>query len=237
MSLTWPAIHEYLRRSSSTLGFQRDFDLFRLRRTPLSCFRDPAGLLDMLRCGSAPADQKNNVLRVLMLEAQSAKPESNSALTLMLLALWPGLDAVRRRVIRRGVAMVDEVGPEVIARATEAIRCLDLRRVERIAATVVRNIERDLMRAYKQEVERQRRSVEIDPDEFAIEGHAPTPGELRRELARLVGKNNAALVIRVAVEGFSQAEIAVQFRLSEAATRKRYQRTIRRLREALQEFV
>jgi DNA-directed RNA polymerase specialized sigma24 family protein len=233
---TWPAIHEHLRRSASTLGFQHDFDLFRLRRTLISRFRDPAGLLDILHRGSALPDQKSDVLRVLIVEAQSGEPEADSALTLMLLALWPGLDAIRRRVIRRGVTKVDEVGSEVIARATEAIRCLDLQRVNRIAATVVRNIERDLMRAYRQEVDRQRRSAEIDPDELAVDGYAPTPGELYREVARLVGGNDATLIIRVAVEGCSQAEIAVELRLSEAATRKRYQRTIRRLRDALKEF-
>jgi RNA polymerase sigma-70 factor (ECF subfamily) len=47
---------------------------------------------------------------------------------------------------------------------------------------------------------------------------------------------DAGLVLRVAVEGFSQAEVAVELGLSEAAARKRYQRATRRLRAALHEF-
>jgi DNA-directed RNA polymerase specialized sigma24 family protein len=43
-------------------------------------------------------------------------------------------------------------------------------------------------------------------------------------------------VIRVAIEGFSQAEVAVELGLTEAAARKRYQRAMRRLHDALQEI-
>jgi RNA polymerase sigma-70 factor (ECF subfamily) len=41
----------------------------------------------------------------------------------------------------------------------------------------------------------------------------------------------------VAVEGFSQAEVAIELGLSEAAARKRYQRATRKLRDVLQEDV
>jgi len=40
----------------------------------------------------------------------------------------------------------------------------------------------------------------------------------------------------VAIEGFSQAEVAVELGLSEASARKRYQRALRRLKGALQEI-
>ena len=43
-------------------------------------------------------------------------------------------------------------------------------------------------------------------------------------------------VIRVAIEGFSQAEVAVELGLTEAAARKRYQRAMRRLHAALEEI-
>ncbi len=38
------------------------------------------------------------------------------------------------------------------------------------------------------------------------------------------------------IEGFSQAEVAVELGLTEAAARKRYQRAMRRLNDALQEI-
>ena len=43
-------------------------------------------------------------------------------------------------------------------------------------------------------------------------------------------------MIRVAIEGFSQAEVAVELGLTEATARKRYQRAMRKLRDALQEI-
>jgi RNA polymerase sigma-70 factor (ECF subfamily) len=62
-----------------------------------------------------------------------------------------------------------------------------------------------------------------------------SPELLHRDLVSIVGKD-ADLVIRVAVDGFSQSEVATELGLSEAATRKRYQRATRRLRDVLQEF-
>jgi RNA polymerase sigma-70 factor (ECF subfamily) len=62
-----------------------------------------------------------------------------------------------------------------------------------------------------------------------------SPGLLHGDLVRIIG-TDADLVIRVAIDGFSQAEVASEMGLSEAATRKRYQRATRRLRDVLQEF-
>ena len=75
------------------------------------------------------------------------------------------------------------------------------------------------------------------PDEVAADDvsadAAVTEAQLLRDLRLLVGAD-AILVIRVAVEGFSQAEAGVELGLSEAAARKRYQRATQRLRDALQ---
>jgi hypothetical protein len=73
------------------------------------------------------------------------------ALTLMLLALWPGLDAIRRRCIWRKVGTGDEIAADILGRTTEAIRGLDLQRVNWIAATILRNVERDILRAHQRE--------------------------------------------------------------------------------------
>ncbi|MGE3291291.1 MAG: sigma factor-like helix-turn-helix DNA-binding protein [Geminicoccaceae bacterium] len=54
-------------------------------------------------------------------------------------------------------------------------------------------------------------------------------------MRKLLG-DDALLVIRVAIEGFSQAEVAVELGLTEAAARKRYQRAMRRLQYALEEI-
>jgi len=239
MSIAWHEIRDHLMNSSSTLSFQRNFDAIRRNNEPLGCFGDPAGLLDALHVGGRPPDEKNQLLVALVRVAQSDGETADCALTLMLLALWPGLDAVRRRSIWRRIGTGDEVASEILARASEAIRGLDLQRVNWIAATILRNIERDLIRTRQREDMRQRLRSETDPDEIPIDVEVlradASPELLHRDLVRIVG-TDADLVIRVAIDGFSQSEVATELGLSEAATRKRYQRATRRLRDALQEF-
>ena len=238
MSIAWHEIRDHLMLSSSTLGFQHTFDELRRSSEPLAHFADPAALLDTLHVSGRGPDQKNRLLVALVGAAQSGDATSACALTLMLLALWPGLDAVRRRSIWRRVGAGDEVASEILARASEAIRGLDMQRVNWIAATILRNIERDLIRTRQREDRHQCVCSEIDPDDLPTDSDASasaSPELLHRDLVRIVG-TDADLVIRVAINGFSQAEVASEMGLSEAATRKRYQRATRRLRDVLQEF-
>lgn len=239
MSIAWHDIRDHLMNSSSTLRFQRDFDAIRHSSDPLRRFGDPAALLDALHLGGSEPDEKNRVLIAMVEAAQSEGDKSDCALTLMLLALWPGLDAVRRRSIWRRIGTGDEVASEILARASEAIRSLDLQRVNWIAATILRNIERDLIRTRQREDRHQSLRCEADPNEIPADGEVLSgdaiPELLHRDLVRIVG-TDADLVIRVAIDGFSQSEVATELGLSEAATRKRYQRATRRLRDVLQEF-
>ena len=238
MSIAWHEIRDHLMLSSSTLNFQRNFEALRRNSEPLAHFADPAALLDTLHVGGRGPDEKNRLLVALVRVAQSDGETAECALTLMLLALWPGLDAVRRRSIWRRIGTGDEVASEILARASEAIRGLDLKRVNWIAATILRNIERDLIRTRQREDRHQSLRSEGDPDEILTDGEASasaSPALLRDDLLRIIG-TDADLVIRVAVDGFSQAEVASELGLSEAATRKRYQRATRRLRDVLREF-
>jgi RNA polymerase sigma-70 factor (ECF subfamily) len=238
MSIAWHEIRDHLMFSSSTLGFRHTFDELRRSSEPLAHFADPAALLDTLHVGSHAPDEKNRLLAALVGAAQSGGAASDCALTLMLLALWPGLDAVRRRSIWRRIGTGDDVASEILARVSEAIRGLDLRRVNWIAATILRNIERDLIRTRQREDRHQSLRREGDPDEIPTDDEASvtaSPALLHRDLVRIIG-TDADLVIRVAIDGFSQSEVAAELGLSEAATRKRYQRATRRLRDVLQEF-
>lgn len=239
MSIAWHEIRDHLMLSSSTLNFQRNFEALRRNSEALARFADPAALLDTLHVGSCGPNEKNRFLVALVGAAQSGDATSDCALTLMLLALWPGLDAVRRRSIWRRVGTGDEVASEILARASEAIRGLDLQRVNWIAATILRNIERDLIRTRQREDRHQSLRSEADPNEIPADGEVLSgdgiPELLHRDLVRLVG-TDADLVIRVAIDGFSQSDVATELGLSEAATRKRYQRATRRLRDVLQEF-
>ncbi|MCC4243740.1 RNA polymerase sigma factor [Stappia indica] len=239
MSFAWHEIRDHLMHSSSNLHFQRSFDAVRREQAALAAFRDPAALLDGLHRTPGDQAQKNLILAALVRAAQGDGPTSDSTLTMLLLALWPGLDAIRRRSLWRRLGTADEVASDVLARTTEAIRGLDLGRVNWIAATVLRNVERDMIRVRQRDQAREHLASIADPDEVADSGDSGigTTGyaRLNGAVRKLLG-DDALLVIRVAIEGFSQAEVAVELGLTEAAARKRYQRAMRRLHDALEEI-
>lgn len=240
MSIAWHEIRDHLMQTSSTLQFQRSFDAFRSAHQHLALFRDPAALLDWLHSKTNEPGAKNLILSTLVAAAQGEGYATDCALTMLLLALWPGLDAIRRRSIWRRIGTADEITSDVLARTTEAVRSLDLSRVNRIAATVLRNVERDMIRARQRDTARESLNSDTEPDDVVTDQVRQRPEAedafIQKDLQTLIG-GDALLVIRVTIEGFTQAEVAIELGLSEGAARKRYQRAIRRLRDALQEFV
>lgn len=234
MSFTWHDFHGNLMHSSSTLNFQRGFATVRSSHRALTGFPDPAALLDHLHCGDASSAKKNTILAGLIEIAKSNDRAGDCALTLMLLALWPGLDGVFRRSRARHLGQVDELASEILARATTAIRGLDLTRVNWIAATILKNVERDVLRAHNRETRRQLVQDEFDPDLHG--GIADfidpdlSPERLLEELTSLIGVD-AELVLRVVIDGYTQAEAGKEIGLSEPAARKRFQRALKRLRD------
>jgi RNA polymerase sigma-70 factor (ECF subfamily) len=239
MSFAWHEIRDQIMHSASTLNFQRSFDAIRRTQAAIAPFRDPATLLDGLHRTTGDPARKNVILSALVEAAQGDGPASDCALTMLLLALWPGLDAIRRRSLWRRIGSADEIASDVLSRTTDAVRGLDLGRVNWIAATVLRNVERDMIRARQRDAAREHLASGADPDEVADTGDggigAAGYARLNGAVRKLLG-DDALLVIRVAIEGFSQAEVAVELGLTEAAARKRYQRAMRKLRDALQEI-
>lgn len=234
---SWDGIRENLLRSSSSLAFHRGFAGIRQLSNQIAPFSDPTALLDALHRRSGSADYKNELLGHIVRVAQTDDKLSDIALTLMLLALWPGLDAIRRRSMRREIGASDEIVSGLLARATDAIRRVDLSQVNWIAATILKNIERDTIRASIHANRSQNDIVQIDPDEMADEasvsqsmgGHESFFGDM----VRIIGAD-AMLVIRVVIYGLTQAEAAIELGVSETAARKRYQRAVKRLRKTLE---
>jgi DNA-directed RNA polymerase specialized sigma24 family protein len=239
MSFAWREIRDHLLHSASTLGFQRSFNAIRHVKEAIAPFLDPAALLDGLHHGPDDPDEKNLILAALIEAAQGEDPAAECALILLLLALWPGLDAIRHRAVWRRIGTADEIASDILSRTTGAIRVLDLGRVNRMAATILRNVERDMIRARQRESLRESMASGINPDDIP-EGHAGRwngmeGAHLQEHLHKLIGAD-AVLVIRVAIEGFSQGEAAMELGLTEAAARKRYQRALSGLRDALGEI-
>jgi len=239
MSFAWHEIRDHLMRTSFTLSFHGSFDSIRRSQKHIRPFREPSAILDTLHRQSGHSEQKNLILVALVRAAQGTGPAADCALSLMLLALWPGLDAIRRRSTWRRIGAPGEIASDILARTTEAIRGLDLQRVSRVAATVLRNVERDMIRVRQREADFQNLASDVDPDDVTGDHDGQDPAlsyvRLQDDLQRLIGAD-ATLVIRVAIGGFSQAEVAIELGLSEAAARKRYQRARQKLREAFHEI-
>lgn len=237
MSFSWPAIREGLARTSITFQFHQCFGALRHREDVLRSFRDPAALLDALNRPSGDPEHKNRILTALVRSAEHEGPEADCALTLLLLALWPGLDRIMRRARARRLGKPDELASEILAGATEAIRNLDLKRVGRIAATLLMNVERDLGRAVQRDAGRQQLHGAVDPDWTAAPpswaAQAQMRAELQRDLTTLIGRDTG-LVLGVVLDGFNQVEMAQYFGISEAAARKRYQRATEQIEASWQ---
>jgi len=229
---SWCAIRQHLLRSSHTEEFQRAFDAIRDRHTPIACYEYPGLLLDALHGNETSPGAKNFLLTALV-EAAQFESDSECALTMVLLALWPGLDGILGRLKRRGLGTVNQLTSDILSGAIGTVRCLDRDRVHRMAATVLRNVERDVVRAFRKDTTYQHALSGSEPDDLAHDSTARSCEWVRSELDRLVGRD-AGLVFDVAVAGYSQTEAAGRLGLSESATRKRYQRAARRLRQVLE---
>ena len=150
-------------------------------------------------------------------------PVAELAATLLLLGLWPGLRALwlRQRALR---SLPDEVAEEIPSHFILVADRLDPQRARRVAATLVRSTERELLKGL-----RGQRPVSAGPveprssDGVEVDATAPSriglpPGldreaevaALREWATAIVGSANARLVIDVAVIGKTQREIAAR---------------------------
>lgn len=235
MRASWHALHAGLTRSTTTLRFQRQFEMLGSEMPELTRFSDPAALFDWLHARNGDGPARNVVLTAL---ARSAKAKAEPAVTLLLLALWPGLDAVQGR-LAGSFRDPGELASRLALRVVQNIHALDLAAVTWVAATLVRNAERDVRRdLIAARVREARREVEIHarsgvasplvlPDGLDADEAASI---LTLRLVPVVGAD-ADLVVDVAVRGERQHEAAARLGSTPAATRKRYQRAIGRLRK------
>ncbi len=250
MRALWQSLHTSLMRSTETLSFQKQYEVIRQSEDVVRPFSDPCALLGYLHADGGDPGGKNKLLAVLVVAAQGAGPVRDAAATLLWLALWPGLDALYRRLLRHFAAYPEELVSEISDRLTTGIHRLDLHRVNRIAATLLRNIERDI-----RHVLRARWSESASRDETPEDGEglhrighsesvlglppsidADVAGSMIATLLENWIGEDAGLVLAVVIHGETQREAARRFDIGHDAARKRYQRAIRRLRLRMEEI-
>lgn len=250
MRALWQSLHMSLIQSTETLSFQNHFEAVRRADDALRRFPDPSALLGRLHADGGGHDEKNRVLAALIVVAQGSKPNRDTAATLLWLALWPGLDAIFRRLLRHFASSPEDLVSEISVRLTTGIHRLDFDRVHRIAATLIRNIERDIRRSLKASwAEGAQRGDMPDDDFMNSETHRTcilglpagidtdrATALITKQLQAWIG-DDAALVVAVAVHGDRQREAAAELGIAAEAARKRYQRAARRLRIKIEEIL
>jgi RNA polymerase sigma-70 factor (ECF subfamily) len=185
-------------------------------------------------------DARDRILRPLAHVAgeRAARPVAQA---LLMLCLWPGLDAI----FRRRLGLFRDPGylaAEIADHFSIALQRLDLRRVACLTATLVRNTERGILDA-------RARDMIMVPTDGVDEVEAPlstgggslfglpdlacdaTVGALRGWLQRTVGED-ADLVLQAVILERSRNEVAASLGISCAAARKRLERALQRARIA-----
>lgn len=248
MRALWRSLHDDLMRSVETINFKKEFDRARPSNPPLQRFDDHYAVLDYLHHAAGDFDDKDRILASLVAEAQGSGSPAEVATTLLWLALWPGLDALYRRLSRHFVNAPEELVSEICDRFMAVVHRFDGSRVRRVAATILRNTERLIRHGLRCEWQRAGRTDRLFDEEMERLAFARECG--RREnvfgvppgtdvdtatailgtvLVSLIGAD-AELVIAVAVLGEPQKEAAARLSVSPGAARKRYQRAVARLR-------
>ena len=247
MSFTWSGLHGGIFSATLRRSFHLQMQRLRMRHAALECFPDAAALLRHQHGEGPSLDARNAVLRALVEAVQARGDALDAAQTLLILSLWPGLDAARMRLRRRWRGSAAEIDADLVADLINVAGSLDLRLVTRVAATLLRNVERDLGRRLARQAGRRARAVSFDPAESAAAEAMVSRAALHRiwhgaeaeldtrrcadRLNRVLGKD-AALVQSVLFHGWSQAEAGAAMGLAPDASRKRFQRAVARLREA-----
>lgn len=235
MRASWFALHASLTRTLNRDLSEAEFREMGKTYIDLAAHASIASLMEHLHGRGGDPTARFHIIRTLVTAAQSDRRFRSTAQIIVILALWPGLDAVFWRLARGFANDRDSLDSEIIARVTEAILVLDLERVTAVTATVLRNVERDIRRDLIEARAMCEGSRPIDDDEVEAEVMAMTApialGDWNLDdYLEGLGPEETTLLRRIFVLGETQEEAGCTLGLSPAAARKRVQRSLLKLR-------
>lgn len=262
MRASWQALHAGLERSVRTLKSEQSFQAAKAQHPVLAGFDDAEKVLAHLVTWGGDGDEKDHLLAALVTMVQGGE-HHELASALLWLGLWPGLSGIFGRRVRHFEGEPDELIAEIARAFTELVERLDLTSVYRVAATLVRSTERDVMYRKKRAWAEPRTRRDDDADHHAdgdafdvSRFDAPsferwlerengsalglTPGlsfdedvAVLRAWLEPVVGEDAELLIAVLVEGESRREVGERLGLATDSGRKRVQRAVARLKQHL----
>ena len=147
MRSQWEALQQSLVRSVGTLGAESLFQKMKEDQPHLRRFPDAGNLLAYFNHVGGDLDEKDAIYAALVAAVQAGGEDAELAAALVWLGLWPALDRIYRRRLkhyldtREPEALVSEIG----AKFSAVLHKADLSQINRVAATLVRNTERDVL--------------------------------------------------------------------------------------------
>jgi RNA polymerase sigma-70 factor (ECF subfamily) len=144
MRAGWEALHASLKASVMTLKANQQMKEVGASHAVLARFDCPEAPVAYLTEKGGDLDEKDAIYATLVTAVQSAPSWADLAQALLWLGLWPGLDAVYRRRLRHFLENPEHLVGDVSSVFTTLIRRIDLGGVRRLAATLVRNVDRDV---------------------------------------------------------------------------------------------
>jgi len=245
MRASWEALHAGLARSVRLLQALDSFTTLKQQHGALARFDDPVSLIEYLASKHGDLDEKDAIVGLLATLVQEGEHRELAA-PLVWLGLWPGPDAIHRRRTRHFLAAPDDLVSEIADAFTHEIAALDLTRVTRVAATLVRSTERRVLEGRDREWT-ETNTVQPRGDIWALDEPPPACrvsrlglpltvdvtedlAHLHAWLASVVGED-AELLLAVLVLEETQREAGERLGLSHDVARKRFQRAFARIRQ------
>ncbi|MCL1630138.1 hypothetical protein M3N55_15545 [Roseibaca sp. V10] len=233
MSSNWSALHAQLVRSVNRHSARIHINSLLQSDDKGLAFRDPTHLLGWLHARESDPAEKNDILARLLRAATGHGSSGIAATELLLLALWPGLCVVRYRL--RALCQGDDLDAGLLGNLSIGIRSAKAERINSVAATLLRNLERDLKRIYIGDDNWARSAVDVDLLANKIVAQNPKPPETILSAVQGALGEDGLLVGAVHIGGFTQKEAAEHLGISHDAARKRCQRIIKRLQDSFDE--
>src|SRR5438552_5265331 len=159
MRSSWEALRAGLLRSIQDREAHATFDELKSRSEAIARFETPVELVAAVS-PDADLDARDPVLWALVAAARDRRTRRH-AQALLILCLWPALDAMFRRRFFLFPDRPQDLASEITARFTAEVQRVDPRRVGRLTATLLRNTERNVVRARRAERKAAAKTTEI----------------------------------------------------------------------------
>ncbi|HEX3696226.1 MAG TPA: hypothetical protein VH374_12655 [Polyangia bacterium] len=223
------------------------FDQLKARLEAFAAFETPIDLVAAVS-PCVDLDGRDPVLWGLVAATRERRTR-RIAQALLILCFWPALDAMFRRRFFLFPGRPQDLASEIIARFTAELQRVDARQVACLTATLLRNTERNVVRARRAERRLAAKSTEVTPgmamvmppepemdsSPFGLPAGCAEPASIAALSDWLRGAlgEDADLVVDAVFRRKRGRQIAASLGISHAAARKRLERALARARAAL----